>query len=629
MVVPSGNSHSLRDPTSSEVRAESGRAFVRAPPLAVVTRDLAPSMAAVEGEMSVAHAILDILEGEGVEYIFGVPGGPLTGLFEAMHERKSIRLVLAKHEAGAAYMAAAHARVSRKLAVCCGTSGPGATNALTGIASAYTESLPVLLLTGQVATFVFGKGAIQESSVHGVDVVELFRPVTKLSAMLPHVGRGPDLVRTAIRTAMSGRRGPVHLSLPADLIARPVGYARLKPEQYRPVESRPVDRDAIRRAAKLLAEARRPCFLAGHGVALSNASEELTRLARTLGAAVVTSPKGKGVFPEDDPLSLGVLGFGGHERGEKYVESGDIDVLVIVGSSMNEFVTNAWTLQPRPRTALIQIDVDAASIAKNYPVDLAIVGDARASLQALGAAISRQPRRASEPLGAFPSSQAAPVPRVAEPPDDDHEPLKPQKVVLALRDAMPEDAMLFVDTGNSILWATHYFQVRRPDTYFIDLGLGAMGSAVAGVVGGAMASPRRRAVALVGDAAFAMHGCEVHTAVEGKLPIVWVVLNNGGHGMVHQGDTLMKGKDLGVALFRVPIDIAAMSRAVGARAESVDTISQFRRAIDEALAFDGPTVIDARIDPHEMAPTLERRVEALARFLSAQRERSAPVRARP
>ena len=181
-----------------------------------------PVAPAVAGEMPAIHAILALLEAEGVEYIFGVPGGPLTALFEALQERNKIKLVMAKHEGGAAFMAASHARVRGGLAVCCGTSGPGATNALTGIASANADSLPVLFLTGQVSTQVFGKGAIQESSVFGIDLVSLFEPVTKLSAMFPCAERVPDLVRRAIRVAKSGRPGAVHLNMPADMLRRPV-----------------------------------------------------------------------------------------------------------------------------------------------------------------------------------------------------------------------------------------------------------------------------------------------------------------------------------------------------------------------------------------------------------------------
>ncbi len=576
-------------------------------------------------ELPAAHALLQILESEGVEHIFGVPGGPLTGFFEALQERNKIRFVLAKHEGAAAYMAASYARVRGTLGVCCVTSGPGATNALTGITSAYTDSIPVLLLTGQVATHVFGRGAIQESSAFGTDVVELFRPVTLQSVMFPNVGRIPDIVRMAIRTALTGRRGPVHLSMPADMMARPVKHFAIPPEQYRP-HSTPIDRQAIARAAELLAAARRPCLLVGNGVALSNASEELLTLARAYRIPVATSPKGKGTFPENDPLSLGVLGFGGHELAEKYIESADVDVLVVVGSSLNEFVTNGWSLQLRPRTAFIQLDIDPRMIGRNYSVDIAMVGDARASLAELSLHLDAlgepgEPRE-QDPLASLRTT----TPRylAAHALSADNVPLKPQRLISELRAAMPDDAMLFVDNGTSIIWASHYFEARRPNTYFIDLGLAAMGSAVAGVVGGALGAPGRRAVALVGDAAFAMHGMEVHTAVEQRIPAVWVVLNNGGHGMVHQGETIMRGKTFGTSLYRVPINAAGLARALGANGVRVETASDFRQALSQALVADGPTVIDAIVDPTEMAPTLVRRAKTLAEFFALRRTTDSP-----
>jgi acetolactate synthase-1/2/3 large subunit len=578
-------------------------------------------------ELSAAQAILQILEAEGVQYIFGVPGGPLTSFFEALEQRGKIRFVLAKHEGAAAYMAAAHARATGTLGVCCVTSGPGATNALTGIASAHADSIPVLLLTGQVATHVFGKGAIQESSSFGTDLVELFRPVTLLSAMFPAVTRVPDLLRSAIRTALTGRRGPVHLSMPADMLARPVQYAALEPRQYR-AQSTPVDQDGVALAARLLAHAERPLVLAGHGVALSGASAELLKLARTEGIPVATSPKGKGTFPEHEALSLGVLGFGGHELAEKYLETAD--VLFVVGSSLNEFVTNGWTVNIPPQTAIVQLDIDPGVIGRNYPVEVAIVGDARATLAQIGAELVRSaaPRSsAHETLAAL--RERTPRYLAAAALDDEQSPLKPQRLMRELRAAMPDDMPLFVDNGTSIIWATHYFEARRPRTYFIDLGLAAMGSAVAGVVGGALAASDRRAVALVGDAAFAMHGMEVHTAVEQRLPVVWLVLNNGGHGMVHQGETIMRGADLGTSVFRVPIDSAALARALGAQGVRVESPGELRSALDRAFLSDRPTVIDAVIDPNELAPTLVRRAETLARFFALRRRTDPPASLRP
>jgi acetolactate synthase-1/2/3 large subunit len=571
--------------------------------------------------------MLEILENEGVEYIFGVPGGPLTGLFEAMRQRGTIRLVLAKHEAGAAFMATSYSRVKGGLAVCCGTSGPGATNALTGVADAYADSVPVLLLTGQIATSAFGKGAIQESTAFGIDIVELFRPVTKLSAMLPSPERSPDILRMAIRTAMTGRPGPVHLNMPADMVARQIPYRRIKPARYRPGPC-PVDVPAAASAAALLAQAKRPCVVAGNGVALSRAWDALAEFARGFDIPVATSPKGKGNFPENDPLSLGVLGFGGHDLAEKYVEG--VDVLLVVGSSMNEFVTNGDGIHIRPTTALIQVDVDPGVMARNYPIDLAVIGDARGVLKELTARLSgnadlrgSRPQR-QEHLRALRAS----VPRylAGETLESNAVPLKPQRIVAEMRAAMPDDALLFVDNGNSIIWGTHYFEARQPNTYFIDLGLACMGSAVAGIVGGAMAAGGRKTVALVGDAAFAMQGFEVHTAVDERLPIVWVVLNNGGHGMVHQGDQLMKGIDLGVALFRVPLDIAGLGRAMGARGVRVETAEDFQRELHIALQATEPTVIDAIIDPEEIAPTLRKRVKTLAQFFTGRRTDSSSTR---
>lgn len=575
-------------------------------------------------ELPAAHAILEILEGEGVEYIFGVPGGPLTAFFEALSERKSIRFVLAKHEAGAAYMAAAYARACGALGVCCVTSGPGATNALTGIASAYADSLPVLLLTGQVATQVFGKGAIQESSTFGIDLVELFRPVTLQSAMLPTATRIPDLVRGAVRTAMSARRGPVHLNIPADLLARSVPYSSVPVEGYRS-HSRPLDMPALERAAELIAKAKRPCLLAGHGVALSGAQAQLLTLAETQGIPVATSPKGKGCFPENHPLSLGVLGFGGHDRAEKYLESGAVDVLFVVGSSLNEFVTNGFTLKLPASTARIQLDIDAGELGRNYPLHLAIVGDAQSSLAQLGAALRAWPAPLARPPESLAALCAA-TPRhlAAESLASNDTPLKPQRLIRELREAMPDDVPLFVDNGTAIIWATHYFEARKPNSYFIDLGLAAMGSAVAGVVGGALARADQRAVALVGDAAFAMHGMEVHTAVELQVGAVWVVLNNGGHGMVQQGETIMKGHSFGTSQFRVPLDCAALARAVGARGVRVESPAGLRAALSAALSGKGPTVIDAIIDPSELAPTLVRRAQTLANFFATRRRTDAP-----
>lgn len=558
-----------------------------------------------------------LLSDLGVEYLFGVPGGPLTGLFEALAKQDQVRLVLTKHESGAAFMAAAYARVSGRVGVCVATSGPGATNALTGIASAYSDSLPVLLITGQVGTGVFGKGAIQESTVFGLDVVSIFRSVTKLSVMPATADGIPKLMRRALRAALAGRRGPVHVSLPASMLR-----AHVRP--HVPFSLRQglvptgVDASQIERMAKLLLDAKHPCVLAGHGAALSGAHRELLKVADLANARVMTTPKGKGLVPETHPRYFGVLGFGGHHGALKYVQE-QADVMLVVGSSMNEFVTNAWTI-PIPRS-LIHVDIDPASLEKNYPTEVPVVGDAAHVLGQLATQLEATgTRRSTESTFEQPPSL---IPSIDDP--SAKEGINPRALVYELRAAMPDNALLFVDNGNCILWATRYFEVRAHATYFIDLGLASMGSAVAGVVGGCLAAKSRRCVALVGDGAFAMHGFEVHTAVEENLPVVWVVLNDGGHGMVRHGDTLMHGAPLGVSDFKRTIDVAAAAEAMGAHAEQVTTLKQFRVAADAALQRNGPTVIDARIDRTEIPPSLIQRVETLSKMLQAGQSKRSPI----
>ncbi len=558
-------------------------------------------------------ALIDVLQIAGVSHVFGVPGAAITAVYEALARRPAITHILAKHEEGAALMAAAHARARRGLGVCLVTTGPGATNALTGIACAKADSAPVLLLTGQTSLRAFGKGGLQESSSFGVDVVRIFESVTKMSAMVPSADRMPELVQLAIRAALTGRPGPVHLSLPVDILRDEIHWE--PPARWSVEPARPVDREAVARAARMLLLAERPCILAGHGVEVSGAWAELLELATLLGIPVATTPKGKGVFPENHPLALGVFGFGGHPRAETVLLREHVDVLLVIGSSLGEFATHAWAKNLRPTRAMIQIDIEPTHIGRNYSVAVGVTGDVRASLRELVDSVALESVTPHEdPLAAI---------RAEVPPHIDSawrdapgRPLKPQRLVEEMRRALPEDAILMVDNGNSILWAGHYFQARRPGTYMSTLGLASMGSAVAGVVGAKLAAPDRPVVAIVGDAAFAMNGMEVHTAVEHGVAAIWVVLNNGGHGMVRHGETMALGTHLGACNFAVPIDVAAIATGLGARAFTVRTPTELRAALDEALATrDRPSVIDAHVDADEVPVLLARRALAVARSL--------------
>jgi acetolactate synthase-1/2/3 large subunit len=559
-----------------------------------------------------ADVLVSSLEAAGVRCVFGVPGGNLVPFYEALSRSTAVRPILCKHEEGGAFMADGYARVSRGLGVCCGIAGPGATHALTGIAGAYCDSLPVLLISGQVATNVFGRGAIQDSTALGIDLVEMFRPVTKLSTMIVNGESTPRIVERALRTALTGRPGPVHLNLPGDIAKARLPHAP-PPRSFRHLPATQPSDSELMRAVALLEQAESPAILAGNGVNLVGAWAELRRLAECAGIPVATTPKGKGAFPEDHPLSLGVFGFGGHLRAARHL-AGGVDVLLVVGSSLGEFQTNAWDVRLAPSRALIQIDIDPREIGKNYPAEVGLIGDARLSLAALAAELTAR-NAPPAPATSIPSHLLT-IPRYI---DEDlavsnAAPIKPQRVAASLRRVLPDNALVFVDIGNCLSWMIQYFEVREPGTFFLNLGLACMGWSIPAAIGGQLAAPERTVVGVVGDGAFAMMGMEVHTAVEHDLPIVWVVLNDSGFGMVDQGESLMMGRSVSPSRYRHPIDAAAVAQALGAKGFRVDAPDAFEETVREALDLRRPCVIDVRIDPSEVPGTLRMRTDSLRRM---------------
>ncbi|WAS96739.1 thiamine pyrophosphate-binding protein [Nannocystis punicea] len=571
-----------------------------------------------ETPVGAIELVLDYLVGEGVEYVFGVPGGALVPLYEALAGREAIRPVLTKHEAGAAFMADGYARVRRGLGVCCGTTGPGATNALTGVACAHADSIPLLLLTAQVSTAGLGRGAAQECSPFYGDTVALYTAVTKLSAVVPDGTKAGELVRRSLRAALTGRTGAVHLSVPGD-VARARVPRDLRPASaYRPL-SRPVDRDGVRRVADLLRRAERPCLFAGHGTNLAHAGPALARLSERHGLPVATTPKAKGVLREDHPLALGVFGYGGSRWADRYLTDHDVDVLVVVGSSLGELATNAWDPRLQPTRALVQIDVDPESVGLNYRVQLGLVGDARATLEALAAELGDEPLPSAESSRVRLSVLRRAMPRRHEVdratgPGTVH----PVDLVDGVARVMPADAMLFVDIGNCMSWFLHYHECRRPDSFFISLGWASMGSSIGIAIGGAMAAPGRRALVAVGDAAFAMSGMEVHTAVEYDVPVTFIVLNDGGHGMVAHGDELLFARSVCPARFRGPLDVRQIAEGLGARAFAARSPIELDRVLAAALAEPGPSVVDVAIDPRVVPPPLRTRADTLKHYFASR-----------
>ena len=570
-------------------------------------------------ETTAAKLLLEYLRQEGVEYIFGIPGAPLMPIYEALFETGWIKPILAKHEQGAAFMADGYARASGKLGVCCATTGPGATNLVTGIACAYADSIPLLVLTAQVATSAFGKGAVQESTCHGIDVVDMFKSVTKSSVMVPSAEKMGDILRASLRIALSGRKGPVHINIPADFMKKTIRAHIVPPSRYRVTASQ-FDRDAIKEAARLLIGAKRPAILAGNGVNLCGAQEELRRLSERLSIPVATSPKAKGAFPENHILSLGVFGFGSTPHAEQYLLSGEVDVLLAVGTSLGEPTTCGWDARLEPSRALIQIDIDPREIGKNYPATHGILGNARVALHELIYQVDRDLRWlekkddfASVRIKEFKAS----TPRFADPEKmrSEEMPLKPQRAIQEMRDTLPGDAVLFVDIGTVMFWALHYFPVYEPDTFYINMGFGSMGHAVAASIGAKLARPDKPVVALVGDSAFAMNGMEVHTAAEIGAPVIWVVFNNGGHGMVYHGERLQFEGKFTTGIFRNRLNAAELGRSLGAEAFEVSRPGELSSCLKAALGSGRPCVINVAVGLDEVPP-MGHRLKALEKIFA-------------
>jgi acetolactate synthase-1/2/3 large subunit len=561
---------------------------------------------------------LRYLKAEGVTTVFGIPGGLLHPLFVAVEEDEELRLVVSKHEEGAAFMADGFARVGHGLSVCAGTSGPGATNLLTGVSCAFADGVPMLVITGQAASHALGKGAAQETSREDIDIVAMFRPVTKYSAMVTSPNSFSRHLRRALRLCLTGRPGPVHLNVPVDLWEKPLDEEWVEPKSYRP-ETRPFDPRAVHEAAEVLLAAERPVLLAGSGVRIARAEEHLRALAELLPARVATTPRAKGVFPEDDPRALGVFGVAGHRAARETLCGTGVDVLFTVGASLAETSTLNWTPDLRPTDALIQLDVDVDRIGRNYPVDVALVGDARAILEELVEHVRRRVRGGTVSASTWDAER--PLPKTVERYDDlaarrsDATPVTPQRWRVDLESVLPEDAIVFSDIGGHMLFNIHDLCMRGGQEFVINLGFGSMGHGTLAPIGAALAVENRPVFAIVGDGCFTMNGMDLLTAAEYDVPVIWIVENNNMHGITWHGSKLVGGgKPMASVKYRRPLDIAAIARAMGIPSWVVDAPGQIQDVVREALRISGPALVEVRVDG-SISPPLGERAKTIAGFI--------------
>ncbi|HET9992513.1 MAG TPA: thiamine pyrophosphate-binding protein [Kofleriaceae bacterium] len=531
-----------------------------------------------------ADLLVDMLEDAGVEIVFGIPGGAISPIHDALLD-SPIRTITTRHESGAMFAAAGYAQTTGKLAVVAVTSGPGMLNAMTGLASAWCDGLPVLLLVGEVPRSAHGKGVLQDGSAHGLQLVEMARHVTKLSVEVPRPSALPHLVRRAITTALSGKQGPVMLTLPMDVtttLVRPPRMSGSIPvaEMLAP--------ETIAEVEQQLRSADQPLILAGSGSRA--AARYLRRLAELLRCPVATTPKGKGVFPEDHPLALGVLGMGGHDSARAYLANG-VDLVLAVGTSLGDIATDGFAPELQART-LIHVDVDARQIGKSYEPTHAVIASAAHFLGAMVERFESMPLRGR--LRETPSG----VSRMVLPASAAPHRIGSHDAIREIQQALPRDTIFTVDSGEHFLFAAHYLEIRHPDSFVVMTGLGSMGQSIGAAIGAQLANRSRTVAAICGDGCFAMNAFEIATAVAERVPIRVFVFNDGVLGMVEKGHSHVYGRTPAYATGPVgPLDVCAIARGLGAMTTLIDGNQQLAQVEELLRSYPGPVVVDVRIDP--------------------------------
>jgi len=536
-----------------------------------------------------SKALIKALQEEGVSVLFGMPGGANLPIYDDLYSSE-IRHILVRHEQLAAHMADGFARVARRPGVCLATSGPGATNLVTGIATAYMDSIPLVAITGQVATSSIGKDAFQECDIMGVAT-----PVTKYAFQPLDPGQVPEMVKKAFYIAASGRPGPVLVDIPKDI---QTGEAEMTfPETVRLRGYNPIvqpDPVKIEKAVDALLDAERPLILAGGGVAIAGAFPELQALAEVLMCPVATTFKGKGVFDETHPLALGPIGMHGHLEANRLIQ--EADVLLAVGTRFSDRSTGKVS-EFVPKTTVIHVDIDPSEINKNKKADLGIVGDVKPSLQAMVDSIIRRARK--NEIQKWQKKFAEVKESCQNEWKVDMTKVSALSVLKKLREILPSNALVTTEVGQCQMWASLHFNVIEPGTFFSSTGLGTMGFGFPAAIGAKVAAPSRPVLDIAGDGSFNMTEAALATSVLDNIPVIVVVMNNTMLGMVAQWQRLFYQRRYhGVKLYGIPdfVKLAEAYRAQGLRAQSID---EFGRALKLGLRSDVTTVIDVPISPEE------------------------------
>ena len=539
-----------------------------------------------EATISGAKALIECLGREGVDTIFGYPGGVLLPLYDELYD-SDIRHILVRHEQCAAHAADGYARATGRVGVCLATSGPGATNLVTGIANAYMDSVPVVAVTGQVPTPMIGNDAFQEADITGITL-----PITKHNYLLRDVNDLPRVVKEAFYIASTGRPGPVLIDLPKDISTDEIKFKypdSVNLRGYNPEIV--VDTDAVKLAAATILESERPIIYAGGGVIIANAAQELLKLAETVMAPVTTTLLGIGAFPESHPLSLGMLGMHGTKYANYAVQESDL--LIAIGARFDDRVTGKVDAFA-PHAKVIHIDIDPAEIRKNVRVDIPIIGDSRAVLRSLTSHLQEMRKKSQAWLAKIAKwKQEYPLSYI-----ESDEVIKPQQVVKAIHSTSP-DAIIVTEVGQNQMWAAQYFQFENPRTFITSGGLGTMGYGFPAAMGAKVGCPDKTVIDIAGDGSFQMTSQELATVVTNDIAVVVAILNNGNLGMVRQWQELFFDERYSYTNIAGSVDFVKLAEAYGAIGLREESPSGVVSTMSEALREDRAVVIDFVVDPME------------------------------
>ncbi len=546
-------------------------------------------------KMNGARILLESLKREGVDLVFGYPGGTVINLYDELMNVREIRHILPRHEQGGTHAADGYARASGKVGVAIATSGPGATNTITAIATAYMDSIPMVIITGQVPTQLIGNDAFQE-----VDIIGITRPITKHSFLVRHAKDIPTIVRKAFYIAKSGRPGPVLIDFPKDV---QISQAEFKwPETidirgYKPnLEGHPRQ---VEKAIEMMLAARRPVMYVGGGVILANAATELAELARTLQFPVTTTLMGLGAFPENDPLALKMLGMHGAYAANMAMTH--TDLVIAVGSRFDDRVTGKIATFA-PHAKIIHIDVDPTSIRKNVRVDLPIVGDTRDVLvKMLEFLKDKSVKMAAQRSVMEPWHEDITGWKTKHPISykSSSSTIKPQYVIQKLRELSEDDAIMATDVGQHQMWVAQFFEFHLPRTMLTSGGLGTMGYGLPAAMGAQAAFPKRQVLCVCGDGGVQMNMQEMATLVQQRLPVKIIILNNNFLGMVRQWQELFFDKRYSQTCLELPMDFVKLAEAYGAKGLKADKPSEVEQVIKEGFAHNGPVIMEFKIAREE------------------------------